>query len=253
MRIASVTHAIFAATMVTLGVLGFVNSDLVPMWGSVSKTWALRPVLLYICSAVLLLAGAGLLAERTRAFASRLLFGWLLAWLLLMRVPQMAMAFGVNTWWAAAQVSVMTAAAWTLYVWFAGDRDASQLPFLTGDRGLRIARALLGLGLIPFGIAHFMYMNATAPLIPAWIPFHTFFGHATGATFVAAGLATITGIQGRLAAWLSAAQIGGFTLIVWAPVIAKGGANLNQWREFITSVTLTVGAAMVADGYRARR
>jgi uncharacterized membrane protein len=250
MRIASAVHAIFAVTLIALSVLGFINSDLVPMWGPVPKTWPLRSALLYCCASVLLVSGAGLLFQRTAAFAARLLFGWLLAWLILVRVTQMVMSFGVNTWWAVAHMSVMTAAAWTLYVWFAGDRDATRIPLATGERGLRISRALFGLGLIPFGIAHFMYMNATAPLVPAWLPFHTFFGYATGATFVAAGLATITGIQGRLAAWLSTAQIGGFTVLVWVPVILKGGASLHHWREFITSVALTVAASMVADGYR---
>jgi uncharacterized membrane protein len=251
-RIASVGHAVFAAVLIGLGIQGFVQGDFGAMWAPLPAAFPLRGVVVYACATLLLGSGIGLLLERSRVVTSRVLFGWFALWILVVRWPYLVMKFGVNTWWATAQLSVMTAAAWTLYLWFAGERDAAKFPLITGSRGMRISRGLFGVGLIPFGIAHFMYMNATAPLIPNWIPWHTFFGYATGAAFVAAGLSQIGAVFGRLSAILAAAQIGGFTLIVWAPVIARGNANAGQWREFVTSVTLTAACWVVADGYRSR-
>jgi len=43
----------------------------------------------------------------------------------------------------------MVAAAWVLYVWFASDRDRQRFGLFADDRGVRIARILYGLSLVP--------------------------------------------------------------------------------------------------------
>lgn len=248
MRIARVSHIVFAVTMICVGILGLIKGYYAVVWQPIPKS---VPALVYVCSVVSLISGIGLLWRRTAAVAARVLLACLLLWLLLLRLPGVFVSPTVDFWWAACKTAVMAAAAWVVYAGFATEWDRKRLGFATGDKGLRVARVLYGLALIPFGLAHFIYLQNTVSLVPGWLPWHSFWAYFTGWAFIAAGVAVIIGVCARLAAALSAAEIGGFTLLVWVPImIAPGLRSTFQWSETVLSVALTAGAWVVADSYR---
>ncbi len=250
MRIASVGQVVFAATMIALGIAGLSRGDFTAIWLPVPKDVPAREALGYLCALISLASGVGLLWQRSATIAARVLFLWFLFWLLLLRLPGFSRGFKVDVYWPACQTAVMLAAAWVLYTWLATDWDKKWFGFAAGENGLRIARALYGLALIPFGLAHFTYLKQTTVLVPGWLPWHVAWAYFTGAAFIAAGTAIILGLWARLAAALSTLQMGLFLLLVWIPKIAEGSMTTFQWGEAVVTWALTSAGWVVTDSYR---
>ncbi len=240
MRIRSAGHAMFAVTLIAVGILGFIARDFTVVWAPVPQAMPARSALIYLCAVISTACGIGLLVRRAAPLAARLLFGFALVWLLVFRVPPLFHSVAVDVYWALCKALVMVSAAWVLDEWFVATRNG----------GLRIARAMFGIAMIGFGIAHFQYIQNTASLVPAWLPAHVAWAYLTGVAFVAAGIAMLADVYGHVAAMLSAWQMGLFLLLVWIPRLATGTVSEFQRSEAIISWVLTAAAWLVADSYR---
>lgn len=251
-RVATTGHALLAFTLIGIGITGLVvTPQFASIWQSVPPGVPLRGALAGLCALVSLACGAGLLLERTAAMASRVLFAALLSWLLLIKGYYIVTSPMVEgSYQSAGETAVLAAGAWVLYAYFAAGWDLTHLSFAVGERGVRLARGLYALALIAFGLSHFVYLNLTAPLVPAWLPAHVFWAYFTGGAYLAAAAALLTGVLARLAAALSALQMGLFTALVWMPLAAAGRLTTGQWSELGVSWALTAAAWVVADSFR---
>ena len=248
--VAKASYAVFAVVLIGWGILGLIEGDFAPGWQPVPESMPARQALAYLTAVICIAVGVGLFSRRMAAWAARVFFVWLLIWFVSLRLPWMVVSFGVDHWWSASSTAIISAAALALYISLANEWDKQNLGFIASGKGLTIARILFGLGLIPIGLAHFLYLEATAPLVPAWMQWPVFWAYFTGAAFIAAGVAIIAGILPRLAATLVTVQILLLTLLVWIPIVLMGRPSAFQWGEVVVSIVLTACSWVVADSYR---
>lgn len=251
MRIASPGHLVFAILMIAFGLVGFIERRFAPIWAPVPHDFPAREVLIYVCAAIVLLGGVGLLLKAAAPIAARGLFVWLALWMLVFKGPFVIQApLQEGSYQSIGENAVWVAAAWVLAIWFSSEADKTRFGFLWGDTGLRLARVLYGLALVAFGFSHFFYVNLTTPLVPTYLPFQESWAYITGGAYLAAGVAIITGIFARLAALLVAIQIALITTLVWAPIVAAGNISAFHWQETVVSCFITAGAWVMAESYR---
>jgi uncharacterized membrane protein len=243
----SISRATFAVGLLGLGVLTVAYHDFALQWQPVPPWVPARTPLALASGAVLLLCGAGLLFEHFAALASRVMFVYALLWVLLLKVPKVAAAPTVEVNWnGLGEICVFLACCWALFAAPDDPVQSSTPRFVTGPTGLRIARYLFAAGLLPVGLAHFVYLPQTTALVPAWLPVRTGWASLGGAGHIAAGLAVLFGIRPALAANLEAAMIGVFTMLVWLPGVIGDPTSRLQWTAFWVSWTVAGGAWVVA-------
>jgi uncharacterized membrane protein len=103
----------------------------------------------------------------------------------------------------------------------------------------------------PIGLSHLFYADATAQLVPAWLPLRHGWAYLTGAGHIAAGVAILLGIVPCLAAMLEAAMMSVFTLLVWVPKVLMDPTSRLNWTALCVSAALSACAAIVAESIRA--
>ncbi|GAB3789814.1 hypothetical protein [Dyella agri] len=254
MRTASVGHAVFAVTLIALGILGLIEGGFTVIWQPVFDHVPAARLLGYLCAAVSLACGLGSFWPRSTSLAARVLFFYAASWMLVFKLPLIAQApLTEGSYQYCGEMAVVVAGVWVLHAWFATDADGRRLGFAVGDQGLRMARVLYGLALIAFGFSHYAYLNLTAPLIPYWLHAPVFWAYLTGGAYLAAGAAIVFNVLARLAATLSAMMMGLFLLLIWLPMVVAGHISAFHWGETYATWVLTAAAWVVADSYRGVR
>jgi uncharacterized membrane protein YphA (DoxX/SURF4 family) len=212
-----------------MGVLYLIYADLDPHWQRGLDAWTSAP-LAYANGGILIAASAALLAPGAVKHGGYALAAFLALWAIL-NVPRV-IAGEEAAWLAPAEILAVALGAWI----------ASG-----AAKGLRIVRVLFGLCLIAFGAAHFLYLDFTASMIPAFIPFHLFFAAFTGAGHIAAGLSLVSGILARLGSTLLALMFSSFVLLLHIPRVFSDPGNRIEWTMLCHATALTGAALLIAS------
>ena len=213
---------LFAIGIIASGVLMFVNGGFYSPWVPVTKWIPGHVVLGYASAAILTIGGVGLLVKATAERSARVLFWFLLAFLIVMKTPPALAEANVEVHWLdEGQIAVLVAGALTL--------AASK------QRQLLAARYLCGAALIPIGLSHFFYWKISMTMVPSVLPYPKAWVMFTGTAHIAAGLGLLTGVR----AWLAATPDARVDRLVTIATPHAGtriarharGANAAQMRE----------------------
>src|ERR1700730_12233275 len=238
---------LFAVGMIGLGILALTYGDFALVWQPVAPWIPGRTVLAYASGLIMLLGGVGLLLRATAAWSARILFPYLIVWVLL-KVPALVVAPQMEAVWLGfGELAVLLAGGWILFATLAGLRGGSPLTFASGENGVHLARMLFAVSLIPIGLSHMVYGKETAQLVPAWLPYRAGWAYLTGAGQIACGLGLLFSIFPRLAAIAEAGMISLFTLLVWAPAILAAPRTRLPWTAVFISWAIASAAWVVAQ------
>jgi uncharacterized membrane protein len=117
----------------------------------------------------------------------------------------------------------------------------------------RAAPVIVGAMLILFGVVHWLYVDAIAGMIPAWMPGRTVWPLLTGTANIAAGLAIASGVLARPASALVGAMFASWILLVHTPRILAASGDRSEWVACalafaLTGVVWTVNGALHQSG-----
>ncbi|HYK49883.1 MAG TPA: DoxX family protein [Terriglobales bacterium] len=235
---------LFAIGMMGLGVLALIYGDFAMVWQPVAPWIPGRTALAYASGVIMLLGGIGLLFAPTAAWAARILFPYLIVWLLL-KVPALVVAPKMEAvWLGVGEIAVLLTGGWVLFARLAEMQKES---FVAGENGVRLARILFAVSLLPIGLSHIVYVKETTALVPAWLPYRVGWAYLTGVGQMASGLGVLFSILPRMAAYAEAGMISLFTLLVWIPAIAAAPKARLPWTAFFISWAIASAAWVVAQ------
>jgi hypothetical protein len=112
----------------------------------------------------------------------------------------------------------------------------------------RIGRVLLGICAASFALEQAFYLNATASLVPKWIPPTQMFWAVTTTVFFALGaVALLANRMALLASHLLAIMVVSFGLLVWVPLILSNPHSHTNWSEIAETLEIAGALWILAD------
>ncbi len=240
------TRILFATGMIGLGILGLVYGDFALQWQPVPAWLPWRGAFAYAAAIIEVAGGIGLLFRRSATMSVRILFPYLLLWMLLKVPAVVKMPRMEATWLGVGEIAALPAGGWVLFARLANLRDGTALKIATGPGGTRSAQLLFGLALRPIGLSHLVYPAETAALVPAWLPVRTGWAYLTGAGQIASGLGVLFSILPRVAAAAEAAMLTLFALLVWVPAVVAAPTARLPWTALLITWAIAAAAWVVA-------
>lgn len=200
-----------------------------------------QPRFIVDAAAAALIFGGAAIQFRRATKAGAVVVGAVFLVFAFLCVPRIVVAPQIyNSWGNFFEQLALVAGAVIVYAQLS---SASQRKTL-----IRIGRVLLGICAGSFTLEQAFYLDATAHLVPKWLPpSQTFWAVTTTVAFALAAVALLTNRMALLASGLLAMMIVIFGLLVWVPLLLSDPHSHTNWSE--TAETFAIaGAAWILAG-----
>lgn len=245
----------FAIGMAGIGVLQFIYNaprpvimPVVPAWLGPAGLWGWVTGIGFIAMAV------AIAANRWAKQAALLCTWFLLLCTLLGAVPYQLNHYPAHLGSWTNPLKELCLSGCALIVAGCLDYTAEPTPFFrTLEKLIPAGVYFFGIMHLLFGIDHFLYQDFVASLIAGWIPGHLFFTYLSGVALIAAGAGILLNVQRQLAAYLLAAILFIWVLLLHLPraVANTGGDEGNEWTSVFEALAFSGVAFLI--GTKARR
>jgi uncharacterized membrane protein len=205
----------------------------------------------YLTGAVLIVAGASILANwKARLSATVLGLLFLLCVLLLHTERLSAIIHNGNDRTRALEPLALAGAAFMLAATLAVDWPNSRGWNAAVAWFSKLGRWLFAGCMVIFGVQHFMYSGFIATLVTPWIPGHLFWVYVTGVGMIVAGLCiAIKKLGGLAATWL------GIMFLLWVivlhgPRVAAHLRNADELSSLLVALAMGGASFVVAQALK---
>jgi len=234
-KVRQVATIVAGILLIYLGILNIVWRDSLLSWQPTPDGASWKIPFAYLSAAILIVSGIGILLPQWRARGAMLGAGWVGLWALLLHLPRV-----VTIHDTAALLGLGEASANALGI-------ATLTGYFDTRQRAKLLRMAFGLCAVIFGVAHFVYADFTAQMVPAWLPQRLGLAYLTGAIHVLTGACLLAGIRVRLAATIEALMMSSFVLLVHIPGVAAAPHDRMQLTMLGMAALLTTGAWLVAS------
>jgi hypothetical protein len=197
-------------------------------------------VFAYVASAAQIFGGAAIQFRRT-AKTGAVVLGAVYLVIALLCVPRIVARPQIYDRWGNffEQFSLVTGAA-IVY--------ARLLSAWAPETLNRIGRILFGTCAASFTLEQAIHLDATASLVPKWLPpSQVFWAVTTTVLFALAAVALLTNRMALLATRLLTMMLVIFGLLVWVPLLLSDPHNHTNWTETVETFAIAGAAWILAD------
>jgi uncharacterized membrane protein len=110
-----------------------------------------------------------------------------------------------------------------------------------------LARILVALSLVVFGVQHFIYGGFVATLVPAFMPGRLFWAYFVGVAFFAAAVGILTKMLARAAATMLGVMFFLFVVLLHIPRIVGLSRDGNEWTSGFVALAMCGVAWVLAS------